>query len=366
MAAPASPVAAYVFLLAVVVFIIYGSLFPFDFVSEGLPVASFFAEYDVFANRSDAIDNFFLFVPLGIGLHLAFRRPASRATAALLSVLVLAIGVQLIQLYVPSRVASLSDAFWNTVGHGGRLPGCRARARCFPGAVVAACQRSRRIPGRADPALVPVRIVPIRPDPRYRPAARARQGRGLRADIRTDAPGPAWPGGSAGGDRGHAPGRAAPSRARRDRAWRRWRSSSRCIVAYGSLRRETLLGIAFGLAAGYLLAARLHVRSAGAAFALALCAFLITVLTPYRGQALDPGFTFTPFSHVLWQGAINDLPPLAFEALAIGAMLWAGMAGRARFRDRPVLWSALVLMLLAAWSGCALRWPASMATPAPA
>jgi hypothetical protein len=119
------------------------------------------------------------------------------------------------------------------------------------------------------------------------------------------------------------------------------------IVPYGSLRRETLIGIALGLGIGYLAAQRSRERGARVALVLALAAILITVLTPYRGQPADGGFTFTPFSSVLWHGVINGLPPAAFEALAIGALLWSGMAGTQRWRDRPSLWCALVLFLLA-------------------
>jgi hypothetical protein len=118
------------------------------------------------------------------------------------------------------------------------------------------------------------------------------------------------------------------------------------LVAYGSLRRETLLGIVAGLAAGFLIAHRARARSHDVAFVLALGAYLVTVLTPYRGQMLDAGFTLTPFSRLIWRGVLSEVPPAAFEALAIGSMLWAGMAGPAPWRQRPLLWCALVLLML--------------------
>jgi VanZ family protein len=338
---------AYVLLAAIVVFIVYGSLFPFDFVSPGLPIDSFFAEYHVFGNQSDALDNFFLFVPLGISLALAFRRPAARFMAALLSILVLAVGIQLIQLYLPSRVASLADAFWNIVGMGAGFLAAARVHQAFK------AQLAVRAAGRDGFLACLVMLWLLYESFPFVPTL----------DV--------------GLLREHVKGAVFAPTFELMRLVQHWLAATlagiavtrlgvlrrpirgvialgalaialEVLVPYGSLRRETLLGIALGLAAGYLVAQRFRERSADAAFALALGAFLITVLTPYRGQALDTGFTFTPFSHLLWQGVVNDIPPAAYEALAIGALLWSGMAGTHRWRERPYLWSAMVLLLLAA------------------
>jgi hypothetical protein len=346
-ALPVSPLPAYVFLAAVVVFIIYGSLFPFDFVNEGLPVERFFAEYDIFANQSDAIDNLILFVPLGIALHLSFRHNAARCAAAILSVLVLAIGIQLVQLYLPSRTASLSDAFWNTVGLGaGFLVAARVR-HAFR------AQMALRAAGRDDFLAALIVLWFVYESYPFVPTLDLGL---LRQHVKTVVFAPPFElmrlvqHGLAAALAGIAITRLG--------LLRRpvlgviglgaLSIALEVCVAYGSLRRETLLGIALGLAAGYGVAQRFRRRSHDAAFGLALGALLITVLLPYRGQAFDQGFTLTPFSQVLWQGVAKDVPPSAFEALAIGALLWAGMAGPFRFRDRPYLWSALVLALLAA------------------
>lgn len=345
--AAASPLPAYVFLAAVVMFIIYGSLFPFDFASEGLPLERFFAESAPFANQSDAIDNFFLFVPLGIALQLAFRRPAARIAAAVLAVLVLAIGIQLVQLYLPSRTASLSDAFWNSAGMGaGFLVAERVR-RSFQR------QLSARAPAERDDFLLClIALWFLYESFPFVPTLDIGE---LRAHVKSAIFAPpfelmrlvqhALAATLAG---------IAVTRLRMLRrpalgviALGAVSTTLEVLVAYGSLRRETLLGIALGLGGGYLVAQRQWRGSAGLACALALGALLITVLTPYRGEALDRGFTFTPFAHVLWHGVVNELPPSAFEALAIGVLLWSGMAGSRRFAARPYLWGALVLLLLA-------------------
>ncbi|MES2758012.1 MAG: VanZ family protein [Pseudomonadota bacterium] len=338
--------AAWVFLAAVVAFIVYGSLFPFDFASEGVPLGRFLAESDIFGNRSDAIDNVILFVPLGIALHLCLRGNAARAAAALLSVLVLAIGIQLLQLYLPSRTASLADAVWNAVGLGaGLLVAARVRHTLRAQLSVAS--------GRPDLFLACLVLlwflyesfpfVPTLDIGLLRAHVKSAVFAATFEMMRLF-------------QHGVAAALAGVALTRMGMLRRPLAGVVglgllaivlEVLVAYGSLRRETLLGIVGGLAAGYLIGHRASARSHDAVFALALCAYLVTVLTPYRGQALAPGFTLTPFSHLIWQGVLNDVPPAAFEALAIGAMLWAGMAGPARFRDRPLLWCALVLMLLA-------------------
>jgi glycopeptide antibiotics resistance protein len=343
---PVSRVPAYVFLLAVIGFIIYGSLFPFDFASRALPIDRFYAEYDLFANRSDAIDNFFLFVPLGIGLHLSFRHATARLAALILSVLVLAIGIQLVQLYLPSRTASVADSFWNTVGMGaGLLLASRVR-NAFQ------AQLSARTSGRDDFMVCLIILWFLYESFPFVPTLDIGE---LRAHVKSAIFAPPFEfmrlfqHGLAAALAGIAVTRLGLLR-RPVLGVIGLGGLSMVLevcVAYGSLRRETLLGIALGLATGYVVAHRLRVRSQDIAFGLALCAFLITVLTPYRGQALDPGFTWTPFSHLLWQGIVKDVPPSAFEALAIGALLWSGMAGPYRFRNRPYLWSAIVLLLLA-------------------
>jgi VanZ family protein len=337
---------AYAFLVAVIVFIVYGSLFPFDFASQALPIDRFYTEYKLFANRSDAIDNFLLFVPLGIGLHLSFRQPAARFAAATLSILVLAVGIQLIQLYLPSRTASVVDAFWNTAGMGAGLLVASRVGNAFR------AQLSARTSGRDDFALCLVMLWFIFESFPFIPTLDIGE---LRAHVKSAIIAPPFEfmrlfqHALAATLAGIAVTRLGLLR-RPVLGVTGLGALSMLLevcVAYGSLRRETLLGIAAGLATGYVVAHRLQVRCHGVAFALALCACLLTVFTPYRGQALDAGFTLTPFSHLLWHGVVKEVPPCAFEALAIGALLWSGMAGPYRFRDRPHWWCAMVLLLLA-------------------
>ncbi|MFC0136109.1 hypothetical protein CR105_02110 [Massilia eurypsychrophila] len=340
-----STLPARLFLAAVVAFIVYGSLFPFDFSGQAQSLEMFFAESRIFANRADATDNFILFLPLGVAVHLAFRSYAARATAVLLAVLLLALGIQLLQLYLPSRIASVADAFWNTAGLAvGLLVAARVRHALRAQLSADTAHRdlflvclvllwflyeSFPFVPTLDIGLLRAHVKSVVFAPPFEPMRLFQHG--LAATLvgiavtrigmlRRPVAGVIGLGVVAVG--------------------------LEVLVAYGSLRRETLLGIVAGLAAGFVVGRRVSARSHDLAFALALGAYLITVLTPYRGQALDGGFTLTPFSHLVWRGVLKEVPPAAFEALAIGAMLWAGMAGPARWRQRPLLWSALVVLLL--------------------
>jgi VanZ family protein len=342
---------ARVLLLAVGLFIVYGSLFPFDFVSDPLPLASFLAEHHLFANQSDAIDNFFLFVPLGVALHASFGRPAGRVLGAVVSVLVLAIGLQLVQLYLPSRTASVSDAFWNTAG---MLAGLLVAARVR---VAFGAQLAARAAGRDNFLLCLVVIWFCYESFPFLPTLDVGL---LRQHVRTVVFAPPF---DPMRVLQHGLAAALAAMAVMRAGWLRRPEvglaamgalalALEVCVAYGSLRRETLLGIVLGLGLGYLAARGLRGRSAVLALALALLALSITVLTPYRAQVFEPGFTWTPFSHLLWNGALRELPPSAFEALAIGTVLWAGMSLGAR----PWAWCTLVLALLAGleWGRVAL------------
>ncbi len=93
--------------------ITYGSLYPFNFYSA--PAGAwemFLASWRAFTGRGDALSNILLFVPFGYFGVLAFGRKAWLMGAALL----LAVGVQVVQVYLPGRDANLQDVLWNVLG----------------------------------------------------------------------------------------------------------------------------------------------------------------------------------------------------------------------------------------------------------
>jgi VanZ family protein len=142
---------------AVVVLILYGSLFPFEFDTRThvplleLATALSFER----SSRGDIVANLLLYVPLGLCMAIALSRrwPAvvnfalAAATGALLS-----LAVELLQTMEAARVASLTDVLLNTAGAG-------------IGAVVAlgyvAVGTHLRIPGLVEsrPAPVPLGFV---------------------------------------------------------------------------------------------------------------------------------------------------------------------------------------------------------------
>lgn len=342
---PKTRSAPWVFLGFVIVFIIYGSLFPFDFRDQPESFDTLLSRANWLGNTADALDNFLLFVPLGLALAICFQRLRGRLVAAALAILTLGLGIQVIQLYLPSRTASLSDVLWNGMG-------------LLAGLLVASAVRQwlgKRLaaPVTANPfALLLVLLwfcyesFPFVPTLDYGllrdhvksaiiapPFETTRFVQHLLAALLA----------GIALQRARLLGRGGLSTAMLGAIV----VLLEILVAYGSLRRETLLGMTVGLAGGYLLARTGDKPALTALAAVAAGAYLMTIFTPYRGQIADGGFTLTPFSSFLWRNLTRDLPPLAFEALAIGSLLWAGLFRPGVFTRQPALWASLVFVAVA-------------------
>ncbi len=337
---------AWALLAFVVVFIIYGSLFPFDFRGTPGSLDSLLSRYSIFDNTADAIDNFLLFVPLGFSLRICFRRTRNCLAASFLAILLLGLGLQLIQLHLPSRTASLADVFWNGMGLAAGLLVAGVARTWF--------DRRRASSVTADPfALLLVLLWFFYEAFPFIPTLDVGL---LREHVKSVVFAPPFEtmrfvqhllaailGGIA---------------LQRTRLFSHGGLSTalagatavllEILVAYGGLRRETLLGMLSGLAGGYLLA-RNGDRTAMITLAIvAASAYLITISTPYRGQIADARFTFTPFSSFMWHNATRELPPLAFEALAIGSLLWAGLFKTSWFHHRPAPWVGTAFLAIVA------------------
>ena len=108
----------YIFWL-VVFLITYGSLYPFNF-----HITAPFAEllnnlvtsWDEKTYLGDILGNVVLFIPYGYFGLLYFT--SKHIVSLILIGLVLAVGLQIVQLYLPSREAALDDAIWNLLGIG--------------------------------------------------------------------------------------------------------------------------------------------------------------------------------------------------------------------------------------------------------
>lgn len=314
---------AWGFLVFVVTFIIYGSLFPFDFRNSPEPFAKLLSSSKLFDNISDAINNFLLFVPLAFALYASFRRTRNRLIASVCAILSLGFGLQVLQLYLPSRTASIADIVWNGIG---------LTVGLFMASIVHRWlgHRLANFTTASPFALLLVLLwffyeaFPFIPTLDYgllrdhiKPAIFAPPFEIIRFAQHLMA---ATLGGIAL-QRAKLFGRGGLATVLAGSI----AVLLELFVAYGSLRRETLLGMTIGLTSGYLLAGNGDRTALAALLVVAVTTYLMTIFTPYRGQFDDAGFTFTPFSSFLWHNVTHDLPPLAFESLAIGSLLWAGL-----------------------------------------
>jgi VanZ family protein len=108
-------------LAAVVVLIVYGSLYPFDFgapANVAASVRTLFTTFTIWTSRGDVLGNVGLFIPYGIvGM---FARPAystrARVIFTIAGGLAIALLIQVAQIWVVSRSAVMADVLWNAVG----------------------------------------------------------------------------------------------------------------------------------------------------------------------------------------------------------------------------------------------------------
>ena len=108
-------------LLAPILFlIIYGSLYPFNFsVAKPDALARLFSDRKLFTSLGDMLGNVLLFAPLGLIFVLNWA-PAWGLTRAVMSAVVIgfsiALGLQILQIFLPARDAALADVVWNMAG----------------------------------------------------------------------------------------------------------------------------------------------------------------------------------------------------------------------------------------------------------
>ncbi len=332
--------------LAWTAFIVYGSLFPFDFRSTGEPWQAIFAEWNPLQKRADALDNVLLFVPLGAALYFACHSVRARVVAVLTCWATLGVGMQLLQLYLPSRVGSVADAINNAAGMLIGLLVARA---------VSPWLQQKRLAGRIDdplalllvgawivyesfpflptldvgllaahikPALIPPEFEVLR---WFRHALAAVIGTMLLLS-------------------------AQPLRSRMATivVVLAVLLAAEVLVAYGDLRLEAVAGIVSGMVFGVWLDHRMVAGRHWAVLVAGATALTMTVVTDFRGPLEASVFTLTPFSRLLWHGTTVEIPTAAFEALAIGALMWAGVSGGTPLAGRPWLWPALVVVVVAA------------------
>lgn len=108
------------YLFAIACLISYGSLYPFSFspAVDGAFTKLFF-EFELFNSRGDILGNIGLFIPWGLFGILVYsaRRSFLHAVAWTIGLgFLLAFILQLIQVWIPARSASMGDVVWNLAG----------------------------------------------------------------------------------------------------------------------------------------------------------------------------------------------------------------------------------------------------------
>ena len=327
-------------------FIVYGSLFPFDFLSTPKPLDQLL-QWQFPGNIPDATDNFFLFIPLGIALQGCFRGRGKLLIASVIALLLLGLGVQWIQLYLPTRTASLIDVAWNGMGLAVGLAIAIPLRHIFLNKADVNKAATDRF------AILLVLIWLFYESFPFVPTLDIGE---LRAHLKSAVFAPPFEvmrftqhllAATMAGfalQRSGLSGRSA----RGVITLATLAVILEVFVAYGGLRRETLLGMTLGLVLGHLIGKKHPVGASLTIAATAIGTLLLTILTPYRGQVSDGGFTFTPFSSIFWQGVLKDLPPLAFETLAIATLIWVGLQTNGWPHRQPRLWLGLVTVMMAA------------------
>ncbi len=105
-----------ILLVVIALLITYGSLYPFTFVAppEGV-FERLFAEAFSGSSRGDVLGNVGLFIPWGL-LGMLTIAPERAISRTLVIGFLLALGLQIIQVWIPSRTPALYDSIWNMAG----------------------------------------------------------------------------------------------------------------------------------------------------------------------------------------------------------------------------------------------------------
>lgn len=98
--------------------VLYGSLFPFNFslAEAGVALDRLLTSWDRLPGRGDILGNIFLFVPFGVLCGLLVRRGRRGVAWVVCAWLLVALGAQVLQLFLPSRDPAIFDLYTNAAG----------------------------------------------------------------------------------------------------------------------------------------------------------------------------------------------------------------------------------------------------------
>jgi VanZ family protein len=148
-------------LILVGLLIAYGSLYPFSFAAAP-PDAwlHLFGDLRLNQSRGDILGNIALFLPWGlVGMWAFGGSRGARISATLGGGMLLAVGVQVLQLWLPARDAALGDAVWNSLG----IVLGMGLARALPGRMATARHQEAALPLALIAAWLAVQWLPLVP-----------------------------------------------------------------------------------------------------------------------------------------------------------------------------------------------------------
>lgn len=107
-------------LVLITCLIVYGSLYPFNFsLAKPEALIHLFSNRNLITPMGDMVGNVILFFPLGVIVMLDRMRAWGLFRASISAVVIgltLALGLQVLQIFLPTRDAALADVAWNMLG----------------------------------------------------------------------------------------------------------------------------------------------------------------------------------------------------------------------------------------------------------
>ncbi len=297
--------------------IVHGSLYPWAFVEPSSWPEAFqhFFDGELWTGMGDVAGNVVLFAPTGALGILLWRKAWPRVAFFALSVL-LALVLQIIQVYVPSRDAVLSDMVWNAAGLllGGVL--------AWAGLRLTPASMRDSAPVRTAPLALAVLWFAIE----WWPYVPTLDWQHVKDALKPLLLAPQWNPRSAGEV---AISVVVLGYALREwaRGWR-WVAAAvvlsalaKLVIVHASLSISHVAGYAVGLAASWVLSRQPARRGATAAALLAFVWFTLDELRPFALAEMPSEFHLMPFDAMLEGTMDSNALALLWDLFWIGAVM---------------------------------------------
>jgi VanZ family protein len=331
--------------LAVVIVIIYLSLFPFSFQSRpGSPTQTLAATYGVRDSRADILANILLYLPFGFFAMQSLRRRTAiwQVAAVTFAGMVLSTAMELLQFYVPGRDSSLADIGSNTLGS---LLGAGAGVLLSGRLGLGALQPVR---GHLSSALIVIcwlgyRLFPYVPDTdlhKYWHAVRPLLVAPVLEPLSLYRHTVIW---------------LVLALALDELCVGLWKRlafpllvplllGSRILIVDIVLSPAEVLGAVIALIFWFAFLARLPVRN-GLIFSLFVILVIVQALEPFRFTATARPFTWVPFRGFIYGSLVLNVQSFLEKTFLYGSLVWLAMRAGISWRKALLACGALVFGL---------------------